>query len=80
MHLGVGMLFAYFGFFTRDTGAMRLFVGGMGILLLVSKVYLFGVHWLAGEPPSASITAVVCLLVGISSILAARYLHAPSRR
>lgn len=75
MHLGVGVLFAYFGFFTRDIGATRLFVGGMGVLLLISKAYLFIIRWLSGEPPFGGLTHVVCLVIGISSILVVRYLR-----
>ncbi len=80
MHLGVGVFFAYFGFFTRDIAATRLFVGGMGVLLLISKAYLFIVRWLSGEPPFGGITHVVCLVIGITSILAARYLRSGQRR
>lgn len=78
-HVAIGLLFGYVGFFVRDLEAVRQIVGGLGILVLVVKVATIlapllwegHLHWGPIE--------VTCLVVGIVSILAARYLRSPSQ-
>lgn len=73
-HVGVGLLFAYAGFFQRDVTSVRYIVGGLGVLLLLVKsvTLLIGLAWLGifNHGPFE----VTCLVLGVGSVLAARYL------
>jgi hypothetical protein len=73
-HLGVGSLFVYLGFFQRDAEVVRRMVGGLGVLLLSVKGVVILVPLLWGEPPLLAPVEVTCLVAGLLSILAARYL------
>ncbi len=74
-HLGVGGMFVYLGFFQRDAEVVRRMVGGLGVLLLSVKGVVILAPLLWGEPPLLAPVEVTCLVVGLFSILAARYLH-----
>lgn len=74
-HLGVGSMFAYLGFFQRDTEVVRKMVGGLGVLLLVVKGFVIVAPLLWEEPPLLAPIEITCLVVGLLSTLAARYLH-----
>ncbi len=78
-HVGIGLLFGYVGFFVRDLEAVRQIVGGLGILVLVVKVATILAPLLWEEHLHWGPIEVSCLVVGIVSILAARYLRAPSQ-
>ncbi|MDP9412382.1 MAG: hypothetical protein M3P70_18195 [Actinomycetota bacterium] len=73
-HAGVGLLFLYVGFLLKDTAIVRQMVGGLGVLLLAVKAITvltpltWGGHALHGP------IEITCLVLGVSSILAARYL------
>ncbi len=73
-HAGVGALFAYAGFFERDTATVRQIVGGLGVLLLVitTVTVLVILVWF-GRFDHGSIQTT-SLALGVGSILAARYL------
>ena len=73
-HAGVGVLYAYVGFVQRDAEGTRLMVGGLGVLLLLVKGVTIVVPLLWGGAPLHGPIEVTCLVVGISSILAAKYL------
>ncbi len=73
-HLGVGSLFAYVGFFQQDISIVRTVVGGLGLLLLLVKGVVIVVPLLWGEPPLLAPIEITCLVVGLLSVLAARYL------
>lgn len=73
-HLGVGGLFAYVGFFQKDASVVRTVVGGLGLLLLLVKGVVIVAPLLWGESPLLSPIEITCLVVGLLSILAARYL------
>ena len=73
-HLGVGSLFAYVGFFQQDISIVRTVVGGLGLLLLLVKGVVIVVPLLWGEPLLLAPIEITCLVVGLLSVLAARYL------
>jgi hypothetical protein len=77
-HVAVGALYAYLGFWQKDPAVVRSVVGGMGVLLLLSKgaVILFEVL-IGQEPPLFSPVEVVCIVVGLLSLLVARLAKAP---
>lgn len=78
-HASIGLIFGYVGFFMRDLEAVRQMVGGLGVLLLVVKVATILVPLLWQEHLQWGPVEVTCLLVGITSILASRYLRSPSQ-
>ncbi len=81
-HAGVALLFAYAGFLQRDSEAIRQIVGGLGVLLLVVKAVTIVTPLTWGGPPQHGPIEITCLVVGLASVLAARYLpgDAPRRR
>ena len=73
-HLAVGALFAYLGFWQRDPVVVRRVVGGMGVLLLLSKGAVVAVALLVGdEEPLFGPVEVVCFVIGLLSVLVARF-------
>ena len=74
-HAAVGLLFAYAGFVQKDVAVVRTMVGGMGVLLLVVKVVTILSPSLLGEAPLFGPIEITCLVVGLLSVLAARYLR-----
>ena len=74
MHLFAGLIYSYVGFWRNETGAARTLVGGMGLLLLLGKGLLIASDLLIGHNAFSPVTEVVCLVVGLTSILAAKYL------
>ncbi len=81
-HAGVGGLFAYAGFWQVDAVVVRRIVGGMGVLLLVVKaVTVLGALLVRGVFEHGPVEAT-CLVAGVGSVLAARYLRdgEPGRR
>ncbi len=80
-HAGVGLLFLYVGFARLDTTSVRQMVGGLGVLLVLVKAVTIVTPLTWGGPAKHGPIEVTCLVVGIASILAARYLPAdPPRR
>ncbi len=74
-HAGVGTIFAYLGFLQRDPEIVRTVVGGMGILLVVVKAIVFVLPLLWGESPLRGPIEITCLVVGVLSVFAGRYLR-----
>lgn len=73
-HAGVGLLFLYVGFSRLEAVTVRQMVGGLGVLMIVVKVITIATPLMWGGPPQHGPVEVTCLVVGVSSILAARYL------
>jgi hypothetical protein len=74
-HVAVGLIFAYVGFLQGNAAVARSVVGGLGVLLLVGKGVILGAGLLfAGRHDLFNPLEVICLVVGIASVLAARYL------
>ncbi len=78
-HVAVGVFFVYVGFFVPDPETVRQMVGGLGVLLLVVKIVTILVPLLWQEHLYWGVIEVTCVVVGITSILAARYLRFPSQ-
>ncbi len=75
MHLIVGLLFAVVGFSRVDATAIRYFVVGMGVLLVAGKGMLLVVNLLRAQSLFSTVTEVLCVVLGVASILAALYLR-----
>lgn len=73
-HAGVGLLFLYVGFSRLEAVTVRQMVGGLGVLLVVVKTITIVTPLTWGGPPQHGPVEVTCLVLGISSILAARHL------
>jgi hypothetical protein len=74
MHLFVGLLYGYVGFWAGEAAPIRTLIGGMGALLLLGKGLIIAADLLSGQDAFSSVTEVVCLVIGSTSILAAKYL------
>ncbi len=73
-HAGVGLLLLYVGFWLPDPTTVRQMVGGMGVLLIVVKVITIAAPLTWGGSARHGPIEFTCLVLGITSILAARYL------
>ncbi len=72
-HASVGILFAYLGFWQRDASVVRRVVGGMGLVLLIVKGMTIVVLLLWEGNLLLGPIEVTCLVVGVLSVLVARY-------
>ena len=70
----LGLLYAWVGFL-HPSGEIRGLVGGLGVLLVVIKSVVILAPLLWGESPLHGPIEVTCLVVGLLSIVAARYLR-----
>jgi hypothetical protein len=73
-HAGLGIFFLYVGFFRLGITSVRQMVGGLGVLMvLVSGMAILATWWL---PTSFVLGPIETtgLIVGVTSMLAARYL------
>jgi hypothetical protein len=77
-HAGLGLFFLYLGFSGLGATTVRQLVGGLGVLLVVVKGVTILVSWLLPMLYLHGPVEITCLIVGVASILAARYL--PDRR
>lgn len=72
-HVAVGAMFVYLGFWQKDRNVVRTVIGGMGVLLLLSKGVVVAIVLLAGnEEPLFGSVEVVCFAVGFLSVVVAR--------
>ena len=76
-HVALGLLFGYAGFFVRNREAVRQLIGGLGVLVLVVNGLYIPVPLLWGGHPLWGPIEVSCLIVGIVSVLAAKFLRDP---
>lgn len=74
-HVAVGSFFIYAGFLQRDAEDIRSIVGGLGTLLLLVKGATIVLSLLFSASPLYGPIEISCLVVGLLSILAARYLR-----
>ncbi len=74
-HLGLGLLFGHAGFWQRNPTTARLMVGGLGLLVTAIKAAeLLGMWLLPARPLHLDPHQLSCAAVGITAVLAARYL------
>lgn len=74
-HAGLGILFAYVGFRpSLDTETSREIVAGLGLLVLTVEVVAILLSWLAPIHLMYGSIEITGLVVGVTSILAAKYL------
>ncbi|MDP9425712.1 MAG: hypothetical protein M3P37_06655 [Actinomycetota bacterium] len=74
-HISVGLMFVYVGFLHRDAEVLRIGGGGLGMLLIVSKTVVIGIGLLlVDQHDFFNPIEVICVVVGIGSILAATLL------
>lgn len=74
-HVSVGLMFVYVGFLHRDADVLRSVVGGLGVLLILGKAVVIGTGLLfEDEHDFLSPVEVVCVVVGIGSVLTAAFL------
>ncbi len=73
-HAALGIIFLYVGFLQRERRHVRPEVGGLGMVTLVSKSLMVLVLLVGFGHLEHSLFAVTCFVVGISSLLVARYL------
>ncbi len=79
-HVFVGAMFLYVGFVNRDAAVLRSVVGGLGVLLLSGKAVMILAGLVFGaEGPLLDPVEVSCMAVGLTSVLAARYLKGDDR-
>ena len=74
LHTCTGLLFIGGGWVMQDLGTIRFFVGGMGLLLVLSKIVLLGGRTYALGFLSFHFVGIVCVVVGVSSLLVALFI------
>lgn len=74
-HLATGAIFTYLGFFQPDEEVIRPVVGGLGVLLLLGKSAIISTGLLWGDAHLFGPTEIICIVFGVTSILAAKYLQ-----
>lgn len=74
-HLCLGLFFGYAGFFVRERDVVLQIIEGLGILLVVVKGITLLVLLLLREPLHWGSFEISCFVVGIGSIVMARYLR-----
>ena len=75
---GVELFFLLIGFSRLGTTAVRQRVGGLGVLMVAVMGVAILVSWLSPTRYLHGLIEIACLILGATSILAARYL--PDRR
>lgn len=72
-HACVGAFFVYLGFWQRDILVVRRVVGGLGLMLLLVKGATTVVPLLWGGGMLLGPIELTCLVVGVLSVIVARY-------
>ena len=73
-HISVGIFFTFLGF-VHDAEIVRQVVGGMGILLVICKGIIMFMPLMWGASPLHGPIEITCLVAGVLSIFAAKYLR-----
>ena len=73
-HISVGIFFACLSFI-HDAEVVRQVVGGMGVLLVMGKGIIIFIPLMWGDSPLHGPIEITCLVAGVLSIVAARFLR-----
>jgi hypothetical protein len=73
-HLSVGLLYLCTILLLNDALSVRRIIGGLGVLLVATKVVTIASPTLLGDEPLHGPIEITCLVLGFTSILAARFL------
>ena len=73
-HASVGLLFLYVGVSGLDGATVRRMIGGLGVFVVVVTAVVILASWLSPLQYLHGPIEVTGLIVGVASILAARYL------
>jgi hypothetical protein len=73
-HAGLALLFGYVGFFAPNPGTTRQILMGLGVLVLLTKALMVLALFVGFGHLEHGPIALTCLVVGVASILAAKYL------
>src|ERR687890_371078 len=79
-HASVGFLFLYVGVSGLESATVRRMIGGLGALVVVVTAVVILASWLLPLQYLHGPIEVTGLIVGVASILAARYLPVRRRR
>ncbi len=74
LHIGTGLLFIGGWWSLDELGSMRAFVGGMGLLQVIGKIVIVGGRTIDLGFFSIHFVGVVCLVVGVCSLLIALFI------
>ena len=74
LHIGTGLVFICGWWLMDERGTSRTFLGGMGILLVIAKVVIMGGRSMDLGFITVHFVGVVCLVVGVSSLLVALFI------
>lgn len=75
-HVSLGLMFVYVGSLHRDAEVIRFVVRGLGVLLIMGKAVVIGTGLLLGDRHNLfHPIEVVCVVVGIGSVLVAAFLE-----
>lgn len=79
-HVLVGAIFLYVGFLNWAPAVVRSVVEGLGVLLLAGKAFMIvtGLAFWGGGHLFGPVE-ITCIVVGLTSVLAARYLKGADR-
>ena len=73
LHIGTGLVFIGAWWWIDELGYMRAFLGSMGLLLVLSKIVIVGGRTISLGFLSIDFVGVVCLVVGVCSLLVALF-------
>ncbi len=74
LHIGTGLIFIGAWWFIDEMGSMRTFVGGMGLILVIGKMTIVGGRTIDLGFLTFHFVGVVCLVVGLCSLLIALFI------
>ncbi len=73
LHIGTGLIFIFAWWLMDELSTIRTFLGSMGALLVLGKILIVGGRTYTLGFLTIDFVGVVCLVVGISSLLVALF-------
>ena len=74
LHIGTGLLFIGGWWLMDERGTARTFLGGMGLLLVIGKMVIFGGRTIDLGYFTIQFVGIVCIVVGVFSLLVAMFI------